>query len=897
MDKTHKTFLCKIYKIGYYVLEAFVLFNEHPFIKLLSMICIFLNLIFDKIPYESSELHELIKSQYKSINKNVIAYMRKNPAYADKAKILEDALLRLENKNFSGKTIIEIRNIIKNDLRIAMEEYKGNFTPNDANNIFNQYLQNFTINMYQYPEFCNFINMAITLNNEQELSRLLNDIQGNFDEVWSKLNNTKEYKYINDDHKFYCDQYTYPLFLHKNKPHKISLQDIFVIPSATVQDQNMWFDLNDNKIGSIKYMNIFTAIREFVENEQTQSKISTNKTILFIEGRAATGKSSLVSWLSWNYYNESQCVDFIFSKSKIFIIRMRNLPKCGNSSLNLHNPLLQFYAYIYKLDEINDNSVYLYSEKYIELFQNSILILDGYDELCMLEDISREGKENYINSIISQISYDGINMKVIITTRSEYINYNMINNSVSVITIDEFDSAKRKEWVLRFEKKQKLDEYKKSYLISDQSSVLEGIIGCPLMLYIIGSSDIKLDDDPQLWFFYNRIFDHEIFEKKYSAIQSHDIIRYQNTLLRLMREIANLLIQRNSFSAKITQLLSTSEIENLINEISDEKKGLSSILSDCFGIATYMRFNHGYSDDDSAGFVEFYHNNIRDYYYCEYLWEKLKVMFTKFPQKDEDKDKWFILGFQKLFYSSNIISNTNIKSTSKPIDFLESKITYYMSHNKKNKILECDKRYHFFRRYFGRMLTTSFLFEYKYTEDLNIIKAINQIASSLFIFFHTLYFPKSCSPISQKYFEIYDSCDSQDIVQNINNNNLTRFILNLSIWDYSYTNFANLKFNNIYVHNKTFDNCNFKDCFFNKCTFVNCSFMGCDFTGASLNNVVFKECEMDYQTNTYSIKRINNLMISHTLIPYFERLKDRFPSFFCLKGIYCINPNDDFDII
>ena len=136
------------------------------------------------------------------------------------------------------------------------------------------------------------------------------------------------------------------------------------------------------------------------------------------------------------------------------------------------------------------------------------------------------------------------------------------------------------------------------------------------------------------WAVYRQIFYRELSETEYNQIfqdisHRHSIQEYRDLLYRVSEEIAWYLYQRDNENL----LVPDSEIKRIIGEL-DISEGERKTVERCFALCGYWKANTG------RGCVEFYHNNIRDFFLCEKLMRELNRAYEDYGDalRDEHRD-------------------------------------------------------------------------------------------------------------------------------------------------------------------------------------------------------------------------------------------------------------------
>lgn len=371
---------------------------------------------------------------------------------------------------------------------------------------------------------------------------------------------------LETDNKSYAKDFVKPMFRH-SKNIIISLKDIFIIPNITTIQNKIPYKITN-------------FIRNFITYDTYD--------VLFIEGCGGYGKSSIVSFLAYNYIFNRASKDFSFLKDfSLEVIRLRDVQ--GDDKISVIKKRL-------------DN-------KY-NINLDIILIFDGLDELCMTENIS--GSQIAMDIIKEFYCYK----KIIITTRPTYVDYKRINSlgfTYEVAEICCFNEKQRTDFVALFEKKDKTHidalEYVKNLPLEKQQN--ENIYGSPFLLYLILSGGIKEEEKENSWLLMHRLFHDELFNPPYGYDRG------------IEEETAEIIYQFNCdiayemFKTKNQKLfMTTTELKALLpnNDIKD-------IVKKSHGLFSYMR-------KTSSGMVEFVHNHIRDYFLCEKILREINLWYT-----------------------------------------------------------------------------------------------------------------------------------------------------------------------------------------------------------------------------------------------------------------------------
>ena len=422
----------------------------------------------------------------------------------------------------------------------------------------------------------------------------------------------KKQKKLYTANKLYEKSYNNILFLHKEKDNsKVRLSNLFVMQKY----KSVKIDgLEDGSINLLEYLS------NFINDDPDHS-------FLFIEGDAGCGKSSLVAYLCHNYENNKDFRQQLFKDNELITIRLRDIitEKIRHSG-ELIQGILN-YLQVKTIGELESSH------------PNGVILLDGFDELCMIENMSSNA-ENFIYDIRNLRRY-----KLIITTRPKYIKIQPLDVRKRHIILQHFDSFQRNEWINKYINvcEESINDTIKEYLsrISDEDAF--GICDTPMAVYMMVAGKIDNYALYNEWVLYNQIFYKELSETDYNSMfpndnrrYSHAIFNYRDIVYRISEEIAyKMYITRNS-----CLYLSDIELKEIIDGLGLTDIKTRDLVERCYALCSYWKANA------DRGIIEFYHNNIRDFFLCEKIYRELNSIYLKF-KKNSNLDLTEIIN---LFY-------------------------------------------------------------------------------------------------------------------------------------------------------------------------------------------------------------------------------------------------------
>ena len=507
---------------------------------------------------------------------------------------LQDSDRVIQCKNYSADRVDSFLKDIKGDYSTAVKNYSNikyfvaaTTIPDDVR------IQKFIANMNEENRQ-NFVSITVELLSWNDISDFITKHSKAFQNegFYTNIRFPIGEEDVHTDNAKYAEGFSEPLFLHKNDS-KVNLCNLFVMP---------------------KYDNSKTDLEE-----KLSAFVKSDERFLFIEGDAGCGKSTLVSWMNYHLQNNDDTAKNTFGDRQVITIRLRDLDRdVIKSKQGLIDSILKHM----KLETCDDME---------ERFSKAVMILDGFDELCMIENI-----ENYNELIeeLAEIELDGY--QYIITSRPHYIKKE-IDSSCEFITLQHFDKDKRTEWIGHYTSpefcNQPLNDEIKKYIVSISDYTDSAICDTPMTLYMLVAKDISIDLTKNSWKLYHHIFYNELLETDYNKMfgrkHKHKIYRYKDIFYKVTEEIAYQMYLSNNNQFYV----SSGELRKIIKKLLDNDTRLTNerinyMIEQCYALCNYWK-------ETGDGAVEFYHNNIRDFFLCEKIYRELNAIYS---QRDLSKD-------------------------------------------------------------------------------------------------------------------------------------------------------------------------------------------------------------------------------------------------------------------
>lgn len=463
------------------------------------------------------------------------------------------------------------------------------------------------------------------------------------------LSSSKEFSYRGDtvskiysDNELYASNFNEVLFLHKNTENPIRLCNIFV--PHKYENINHYKNTAYEELTLDQFRpsdDILDYIKQFLLGRHLDdgSEDLDFPYCLFIEGDAGVGKSSLVSYLAHLYVDEASAHQNIFGNRKLVCVRLREIiPENMKFSRDSINQNILQYLGIKSPEELKKQ------------YAGSVFVLDGFDELCMIEGISLNA-DRYISDLYRLFE----DCRLIITTRPKYLNLFAIEIPKLHIILEHFDSQQRKKWVGRYREcnPDSGEGFALDYIenINDDDAI--GICDTPMALYMIAAGKINEEAKKNHWALYHQIFYKELNEREYNSVfptakdgvHRHPISVYRDQLYQVGAEIAYKIYTRSNTRLFLTK----DEVLEIVENMEILNADIKELVKRCYAICSYWKAN------GDKGVVEFYHNNIRDFFMCEKIVYEVNELYKRCENMSMDLAcEKIAKGLYALFHHSEV---------------------------------------------------------------------------------------------------------------------------------------------------------------------------------------------------------------------------------------------------
>jgi uncharacterized protein YjbI with pentapeptide repeats/archaellum biogenesis ATPase FlaH len=623
-----------------------------------------------------------------------------------------------------------------------------------------------------------------------------------------------------------------------NNDKNMTLNDIYIEPT---------FDFLSNhlKKEKEKYYEQFTTVKDnqsihnFIysylknksscNNEQFQSK---NSNIVLILGQPGQGKSSFSKKFMFDYISKNFDI-----KEQVFMLRLRDI----SNTLNLlDNPIDSLGEKLNKIIGFTPN-----------LEEETILLLDGLDELTMKEQLVSSKIDDFLETLISCLK-DYPKLKLIITSRTLYVNLEKLEkrlkDDILTLHLKAFDLEKQKLWLEKYKEfypyatltNEILDELHKN----KTDHILE-LISQPILLHMIAELNLSKDNltnNTNRAKIYDEMFT-SIINRKWEDDRKHENLKgiEPDDIRELLREIA-FAIYKSDFEyihkSKLEKLPFVKDFyENLGIDIDKNAEELDGILKGVLISFYFQEVNKNSQDevDDSNNYaIEFLHKSLQEYLVAEKIYDEVLRLISK------DKKKYFIKDYK------GVLEIVWELFSSKTISFeIQNYLIEIIKNGNQEENIELAKR---MASFLGELFEKDFIYQYNLDTDINIM----QKSFDVFYGYWTVLINLGLNEnfINKNFSEKYNKYIIYLMKDNLESMGMGTLIKNLYHLDFKYQNisrayFVGCFFQNIDFLDSILRRIDFSNCFFIDIIFEKTDFNNCNFSHARFDDTIFKESKIN----------------------------------------------------
>lgn len=429
--------------------------------------------------------------------------------------------------------------------------------------------------------------------NDTEIKNKLNEFEVRIAEL-QKIPSSKV-DTITDDNEAFEKKYTATeLFLDKGE-RKIYLNDVYVSPIIKEKDADI---------------DLYTQLNEWRKKPgRTRKYTDADAKILLLYGKAGIGKSSLVAKLiSEDYFQGAAHAAILNNKAQL---------------LNHDDP----WGSIKRIYGCENDICY----------NNKVLILDGFDEVCVLK--SNEFKGHIFLKKLSIMIPSTIFVKILITSREANGYFERIEEEKESIIIryvgwreehlfqwcenylESRDGDKTVEhWV---------DNFKEKYSTLDEK--LQDAFYSPIILYICCHENIEIFEMDSIADVYYNAF-HRIVKREYiTSDLSSELCKKDEKIEKMLWQY----LKEIAFQIFLTPNHSDTAEKELIDKARSFMNGFEECINPNVFKMLPAVFHFSSSDDDSG--IVFVHKTVAEYFIAVKIFEDY---FKDINAKTDDEIAW-----------------------------------------------------------------------------------------------------------------------------------------------------------------------------------------------------------------------------------------------------------------
>ncbi len=398
----------------------------------------------------------------------------------------------------------------------------------------------------------------------------------------------------------YYDNYVSPLFLHTYSPNqeRVTLEKLYVEPDYNLGEEGRPAEQecdNKNEENGLNNVELFS---DFIWGKDEDR-------FLFIDGDAAVGKTSLVSWLCYHYVEQDDKGRAIFCDRKMICVRLRELTQ-EQLSGSIEKCILD-YLHVKNRKEFDNN------------YKDAVFVLDGADEINMVANVSVHTIEQFLLGMRKAFKWH----KIICTSRPKFIDTQLFQKNeigFRVVTIEHFSRGLREKWLRKYLKTgEPVADETVTFIRNLSDDDAGGVADTPLALYLLVACKIREDIKKNRWALYHEIFHNAIIHTRYNENlkneTGHPTLEDEigEEVYRLVGEIAFAMFRN---SGEDRYYITSAELDRII-DLHEFSCNSRELVKRACVLCAYWKKN------SKKGALEFYHNDIRDFFFSEFIYDEL----------------------------------------------------------------------------------------------------------------------------------------------------------------------------------------------------------------------------------------------------------------------------------
>lgn len=574
--------------------------------------------------------------------------LRKSVALAHASNLLEGTKkfnfqIKISSEQFSAKLKIAKDALLNFNVEVKNFDI-DNFQENELIKFYSLHLEQLFSNSFTYNQT---IKLAQYRKDYLKLDflRILDSHKTVYENLTVLLKNESydEFVHIFRKKKYQEDLKNQFNDLVLNDQEGMTLADIYIEPKFGIHQYCLQKQENEHhNFVSIFQDSIHDFIHQCIESNSHKAIFRHEKNNLyFILGYPGQGKSSFCKKFVFDVYAGVRPIS-----KEVHLIRIRNITDTVNL---ISNPIQTLYDHWLSENDMTEKDLKKQN------FRESILVLDGLDELFMKANLPAKAIDEFCRVIARETESSPL-LNIIITSRFGYIDLERLKNAEAIIIqLQEFEVEQQITWLGKFKAfhpETNLNAEKlTSYNINENYKPIRELITQPILLHLIATLNQDVTVDMNRALIYDRLFT-ELIRRKWAAEGQIDALKglEEDDLREFLRDIAFAIAKTGREYIHKSTLINLPETKRFINKL-DQKEHIQDVLKNIM-IAFYFQETKKKADDnedDRHDFaIEFLHKSLQEYLVAEKIWEEMQA----FVATDSRKGKFIIddarTGLEKL---------------------------------------------------------------------------------------------------------------------------------------------------------------------------------------------------------------------------------------------------------
>ncbi|MGB1205704.1 MAG: pentapeptide repeat-containing protein [Chitinophagales bacterium] len=572
--------------------------------------------------------------------------------------------------------------------------------------------------------------------------------------------------------------------------------------------KNGFLNLDDKKTDLHNF--IISILNNRIHKDLTNQKIN----IIFLFGNPGQGKTSFCKKLLYDVIVNDE-----ITENNIYFLRLKNVQ---DIEALFNNPLRAIVNCLTDMPNVPDNV------NIKQIKRNSLLVLDGLDELKMNAQIGTDRIEILCEKLIKEAE-NNLNLKIIVTSRY-YVDLKKISyQNALILQIANLMEIQQRKWLEKYRyfhsesslTLQKLEKYNKI-------DHLKELLNQPILLHLIARLSNEIDVKQNRVGIYKQLFT-DLIERKWDQNGQIAALRGIKTyeLRFLIQEMALSIFQSDYDYLHKTEIDKLKTVKKFAKKLAKNK--INDVLKGVM-IAFYLQEVRKQKNDSSEHkkeryedyAIEFMHKSLQEYMAAERIWQILQDYFLEKDKYGDYKNDEFKAAYRVLaeLFGPRMLSKEIIKYFKEIISLKSSSV--------RNELAEC------MAIFLDELIIHQFYCADAHQGILRLEHRVNHIDISMNIFYAYWNILLELKE-EQNYINARNKNGFIDLIYSFNRRNI---ILNLS-----YQSLENVKFDIMNLNSANFIASDLK-----YGNFLSASLIWTNFENAKLYKAVF-DAAILYETN------------------------------------------------